>query len=140
MEKNILKTNLYDCIKEHNPDVIILSGSLQYIEKPYSLIGKIINNKFDFIIIDRTPFMEGDKNRLTVQKVSPKICKASYHAWFFSETKFLESFFDNKEFEVLQKFNLSNINIISLEQFEDEELLKVKKERSRVKYGLLVPQ
>jgi putative methyltransferase (TIGR04325 family) len=63
------------CIKEQNPDAIVLSSVIQYIEKPYSLIGKIINYKFDFIIIDRTPFIEGDKDRLTVQKVSPKIYK-----------------------------------------------------------------
>jgi putative methyltransferase (TIGR04325 family) len=95
--------NLDDCIKEQNPDTIILSSSLQYIEKPYSLIRKIINNKFDFIIIDRTPFIEGDKDRLTVQKVSPKIYKASYPAWFFSETNFLKYF--EGRYELVEEFN-----------------------------------
>lgn len=52
-------------------------------------------------------------------------CK-DFHLYVFA--------FDNKAFEVLQKLNLLNTTIIPLKQFEDEELLKVKKERSRVEY------
>jgi len=52
-------------------------------------------------------------------------CK-DFHLYVFT--------FDNKTFEVLRKFNLLNTTIISLDQFEDKELLKVKKERSRVEY------
>ena len=95
--------DLNNCIKEQNPDAIMLSSTLQYIEKPYSLIRKIMDNRFDFIIIDRTPFIEGDKDRLTVQKVSPRIYKASYPAWFFSETKFLK-YFEGK-YELVEEFN-----------------------------------
>lgn len=99
--------NLDDCIKEQNPYTIILSSSIQYIEKPYSLIRKIINNRLEFIIIDRTAFIKGDKDRLTVQKVSPKIYKVSYPAWFFSEIKFLKAFEGRyelvEEFEALDK-------------------------------------
>jgi len=97
--------DLDNCIREENPDAIVLSGVLQYIEKPYSLIGKIIKNRFDFIIIDRTPFIEGDKDRLTVQKVSPKIYKASFPAWFFSETKFLKYF--EGRYELIEEFDAS---------------------------------
>lgn len=95
--------SLDDCINEQNPDAIVLSSVIQYIEKPYSLIGKIIKNGFKFIIIDRTPFIEDDKDRLTVQKVSPKIYKASYPAWFFSETKFLKYF--EGRYELVEEFN-----------------------------------
>lgn len=52
-------------------------------------------------------------------------CK-DFHLYVFA--------FDNKAFEVLRKFNLINTTIISLDQFEDKELLKVKKERSKVEY------
>ena len=45
-------------------------------------------------------------------------CK-DFHLYVFT--------FDNKTFEVLRKFNLLNITIISLDQFEDEELLKAKR-------------
>ena len=95
--------NLDDCIEEQNPDLILLSGVIQYIEKPYDLLKKIINYGLEFIIIDRTAFIKGDEDRLTVQKVSPKIYKASYPAWFFSETKFLKYF--EKRYELIEEFN-----------------------------------
>ena len=52
-------------------------------------------------------------------------CK-DFHLYVFA--------FDNKAFEVLQKLNLLNTTIIPLKQFEDEKLLKVKKDRDRVEY------
>ena len=33
--------NLDDCIEEQNPDLILLSGVIQYIEKPYDLLSRI---------------------------------------------------------------------------------------------------
>jgi putative methyltransferase (TIGR04325 family) len=96
--------NLVDCIKEHKPNAILLSSVIQYIEKPYNLLKRIINYKFDFIIIDRTPFIKTNNDRLTVQKVSPKIYKASYPAWFFSETKFLKSF--EGRYELIEEFDV----------------------------------
>ena len=54
-----------------------------------------------------------------------KHCK-DFHLYVFA--------FDSKAFEVLQKLNLLNTTIIPLKQFEDEKLLKAKKERSRVEY------
>ena len=105
--------NLDDCIEEQNPDLILLSSVIQYIEKPYDLLKKIINYGLEFIIIDRTAFVKGDKDRLTVQKVSPKIYKASYPAWFFSETKFLNSFKGRykivEEFGAFDKANIPSI-------------------------------
>lgn len=95
--------NLVDCIKEQKPNAILLSSVIQYIEKPYDLLKKIINYGLEFIIIDRTAFIKGDKGRLTVQKVSPKIYKASYPAWFFSETKFLKYF--EGRYELVEEFD-----------------------------------
>ena len=94
--------NLDDCIKEQNPDAILLSSVIQYIEQPYDLLKKIIYYGVEFIIIDRTAFIKSDKDRLTVQKVSPKIYKASYPAWFFSETKFLKYF--EGRYELIEEF------------------------------------
>lgn len=42
--------------------------------------------------------------------------------------------FDEKSFEVLHKLNLKNCTIISLKDFEDEALLKIKPTRSRAEY------
>jgi hypothetical protein len=42
--------------------------------------------------------------------------------------------FDDKCYEVLIKMKLSNLTVISLEEFEDEELLKIKPTRTRGEY------
>ena len=41
---------------------------------------------------------------------------------------------DDKCYDVLKSMNLSNMTVISLEEFEDEELLRIRKERSRAEY------
>ena len=57
---------------------------------------------FDYIVIDRTAFIENDKSRITVQVVPESIYKASYPAWFFNEKDFLNAF-ENK-YEVINSF------------------------------------
>lgn len=66
---------------------ILLSSVIQYFEKPYDLIEEVMNHGFEYVIIDRTAFIEGEE-RITVQIVPDSIYKASYPAWFLNETKF----------------------------------------------------
>ncbi len=68
-------------------EVILCSSSLQYVTDPYGLAEKF--GEFRFTLIDRTPFIGGSRDRLTVQDVSPLIYKARYPAWFLSKEKFL---------------------------------------------------
>jgi putative methyltransferase (TIGR04325 family) len=93
-----------------NPDVIILSGVLQYLKHPYQFIDSMLEGRFDHIIVDRTSFLLSDEDRLTLQKVCPKIYNASYPAWFLSINKFKQIFRREYnlliEFETLGKSNL----------------------------------
>ena len=57
---------------------------------------------FESIIIDRTGFLKGDKDRLTVEKVPPEVYDASYPCWFFSEENFIHQF--SNSFELLVEF------------------------------------
>lgn len=133
--------NLDDCIEEQNSDLILLSSVIQYIEKPYDLLKKIINCGLGFII-DRTVFIKGDKDRLTIQKVPPEIYKASYPAWFFSETKFLK-YFEGK-YELVEEFSaFDNANIPSRYKglFLGERMLNKLKElylKEQFKSSLLI--
>ena len=43
--------------------------------------------------------------------------------------------FDNEARDILQTLSLSNVQIISLQEFEDERLLKIKKDRTRQEYS-----
>lgn len=96
------------CLVEQSPNVLILSSVLQYIEKPYVLLEKLLEYKFDMIIIDRTPFSKISKDIITVQKVPPSIYPASYPCWLLSETKFNAMFTNYQLIESFHTFDSSD--------------------------------
>lgn len=75
------------CRQERRPSVLLLSGVLQYLPEPWSFLREAATHGFDWIILDRTPFIDPEKDRLTVEVVSPRIYPASYPAWFFSRPR-----------------------------------------------------
>lgn len=103
--------SIEDCYKVFKPDIILLSSVIQYIEKPYILLDSIIAKRPEYIIIDRTPFING-KDRITIQKVHPAIYKATYPCWFFNKKKFLA--YMNRSYELFFGFDaLDKANIPS---------------------------
>ena len=104
-EDDILKFyyTVDDAIKKENPNILVLSSVLQYIEKPYELLDDIIKDNFDFILIDRTPFSKLDET-IKLQVVPPSIYEASYPCRFFDEVNFLE-YFQNKKFKIIEEFD-----------------------------------
>ncbi len=82
------------------------------MEKPYEFLETLIDYNFPYILIDRIALIEGNDDRLTIQKVPPEIYNSSYPSWFFNENKFL-SYFKSKydlviEFQGSDKVNLSS--------------------------------
>lgn len=77
------------------PDVILCSGVLQYLEKPYEWIDSIVESGVENLLIDRTAFVARDKPLLTIQNVPRDIYEASYPAWFFNESDFVNYFSPN---------------------------------------------
>ena len=80
--------NIEECLANENVDVIFLSSVLQYLENPQSILTELSKSKADYVLIDRTPFIEHPVDRLTVQSVPESIYSASYPAWFFSHNQF----------------------------------------------------
>ena len=74
-----------ECLARHRPDVLLLSGVLQYLADPYGALARLLSHRLRHVIMDRTPFLKGDGDRITVQTVPEWIYPASYPAWFFSE-------------------------------------------------------
>jgi putative methyltransferase (TIGR04325 family) len=100
------------CIEHTNPNVILLSSVVQYLENPYSFLTKLLDYNFEYIIFDRTAFVLEGSDLLTVQKVPPEIYLASYPAWFLKQDKFLDIFLDN--YELIFEFNsFDRVNIPS---------------------------
>jgi putative methyltransferase (TIGR04325 family) len=77
-----------ECLASHRPNVLLLSGVLQCLPDPYGTLAAFLEHRPRHVIIDRTPFLASDRDRLTVQTVPEWIYPARYPAWFFSETKF----------------------------------------------------
>jgi putative methyltransferase (TIGR04325 family) len=90
-EDDILRffSNIKDCIAENHPNVVILSGVLQYLERPYDVLCELMELNCEHVIIDRTPFCNSNKERLCVQHVPPSIYPASFPSWIFSMPLFL---------------------------------------------------
>ena len=77
-----------ECLAATDPNVVILSSVLQYLEHPYDTLMKLLTVPSDHVIVDRTPFWDGPADRLCMQHVPPSIYPASYPSWVFSADRF----------------------------------------------------
>jgi len=80
--------NIQGCLEKGDIDVIFCSSVLEYIEDPYGMLNEFSKSNIQYILLDRTPFIEAAQDRLTVQRVPDAIYPASYPAWFFSSSRF----------------------------------------------------
>ncbi len=92
------------CMEIEKPNILILSGVLQYLEKPYETLDELLSHRFEFVIVDRTPFSIINKEIITLQIVPPYIYNASYPCWFFEELKLL-NYFKKRNFKLIEKFD-----------------------------------
>ena len=92
-----------ECLEARHPDSILLSSVLPYMEDPYELLAHIIKQKITYIVIDRTPILDGVKDRLTVQHVPAEIYYARYPAWILGRDKLLKMF--ENDYELVMHFD-----------------------------------
>ncbi len=95
--------NIDECLINEKPNVVLISGVLQYIESPYDLLRDIATQNFQYIILDRTPIIGLESDILTVQKIPKEIYDTSFPVWFLSEQKLLGCFADS--YEILADFD-----------------------------------
>ena len=95
--------SIKECLEFQNPDVILLSSVLQYLEYPYDFLEELIAYNFSYIIFDRTAFNHNSRDVLTVQIVAPEIYDASYPVWFLNKEKFLKMFLGR--YKILAEFD-----------------------------------
>lgn len=77
------------CLQQQQPNLILLSSVIPYIEKPYELVLEIMSKEVEYLIIDRTPLLFTGEDRITVQKVPAEIYPASYPAWILNRGNLL---------------------------------------------------
>jgi putative methyltransferase (TIGR04325 family) len=111
------KLHFYKTIEEslarQNPDIILLSSTIQYLEKPYQKLSELIKLKPPYILFDTTPFMNTKKDIITIQKVPPQIYDASYPLWILSKNKFI-SFLADRKYKMLTDFNMQKVDIFKI--------------------------
>lgn len=90
------------CVEAHPVDFIILSSVVQYLPEPHAFLDELVRWDFEFILFDRTAFIQENQDRLTLQQVPAEIYLASYPAWFFHEPTFLAHF--QKAYTVVADF------------------------------------
>jgi putative methyltransferase (TIGR04325 family) len=105
------------------PDIILLSGVLQYLDRPYAHLDQIMDLGVPYLFIDRTLCnMNGTEDKILVEHVPRHIYSASYPCWFMSYTKLkaylLEKYVMIDEFDGLEgKFSVSGFQMHSKGMF-----------------------
>jgi putative methyltransferase (TIGR04325 family) len=85
-------------------DVCIFGSVLPYLENPYSILDQVYQKKIEYIIIDRTMFLNSaDEDVLTIETVLEDIAKTVYPAWFLSLNKFL--FYIKDKYKIVFQWN-----------------------------------
>jgi putative methyltransferase (TIGR04325 family) len=87
-----------ECISAEQPNFILLSSVLQYLEDPYALLAQIKERRIPYLLLDRTPVIHGLPGRITVQTVPPQIYSASYPCRIFG--------YEELEQRLLQNYRL----------------------------------
>lgn len=96
-ETSILKfsSDLSCSLKQAQPNVVVFSGVLQYLEMPYDILQQVIDANVEMIIVDRTPFSELNVDLIKLQVVSGRISKSSYPVRIFGRDS-IENILKNK--------------------------------------------
>lgn len=68
------------------PDVVILSGVLQYLPEPERTLRSIMDYRPRFIVIDRTPLTLSGKDLIAIQRVPAAMGSASYPIRLFGRS------------------------------------------------------
>ena len=88
-------SSVQECLRERQPNVLLLSSVLQYLPDPRAAVDDLIEAKIPWLIVDRTPLTKNE-TCLCVQKVDPSIYRASYPCWIFNENQFYSWFHKGK--------------------------------------------
>lgn len=81
-----------DCLREQNPNTVLLSGVIQYLPEPYRFLRDVVEKRIAFVLVERTAFSKNGEERLTIQHVPASLYVASYPMWILSEPAFRQIF------------------------------------------------
>jgi putative methyltransferase (TIGR04325 family) len=80
--------SIEDCLNETTPNIILLSSVLQYLPHPEVVMSELNKLNASIMVIDRTPFIDGEIGLVVVQEVPKSIYSASYPMHIFPMDRF----------------------------------------------------
>jgi putative methyltransferase (TIGR04325 family) len=114
------------CVVGAQPNVALLSGVIQCVERPYDLVAATLESGVHFIVVDRTPFfVENLPDRLTVERVHPSVYEGSYPAWFLNLAQF-RKFIQASRFSIFEEFDSWEHWIVDGQAVQNKCLLLVR--------------
>jgi putative methyltransferase (TIGR04325 family) len=123
--------SICECCAETQPNVALISCALQYLADPYDVIRQIESTRADIMILNRTPFFDGQNDRICVQNVPSSIYKASYPVWIFSKQGFLSKL---KDWSLVATFECDE-GVFLLDDFKCVQFLGIILERKNAQYA-----
>lgn len=78
-------SNVPECLAQERPQVVLLSGVLQYLADPVQVLDELSRGGAKYIVIDRTPVAVNGEQAIIVQTIPETIIRSSYPAWLFNE-------------------------------------------------------
>ncbi len=109
--------DIQSCIQEQEPNFLLLSSVLQYLEKPYEVLERLLVQGIKYVLIDRAMAQRLGKDRLVIQQVPETIYKASYPVWLM-DAKRMETVFHAAGYEVLERFDPHPGSLVGPEGFQ----------------------
>ncbi len=100
---------LDECSKD--ADLVLLSGVLSYLERPYEILDEILMRKVPYVVIDEQAFHPSGVHGIVLQNVPPAIYRAVYPAHLFSLDEF-KNFVKARGYNIFEwNYSFGNIPI-----------------------------
>jgi putative methyltransferase (TIGR04325 family) len=81
-----------ECLKEASPDVVLISGALQYVADPEPVIAELRAVGASVVIVDKTYVNTSTRHHIYAQHVPGRIYHASYPCRSLSESALIANF------------------------------------------------
>ena len=98
--------NVAEAIASMKPNVVLASGVLQCLPRPFEVLNQLVEIGAETLIIDRTPCLPGTQDLITVQSVPSDIFPASFPSWLFAKDRILNSV--DRQYRAVASFETSD--------------------------------
>lgn len=84
--------------------VILLSSVLSYLQDPHALVREVVKGRIPHVIVDRTPFIAGKRDRLAVQSAPREIGGGRYPCHLFNRDRLFAAF--QADYELAEEWSV----------------------------------